>query len=226
MCLSATASFVTGAALSVTGLYCLNMSRGAPRLLPVAATPLLFGLQQIAEGFVWHGLGHGDTLEAVLGAKAYLFFAMGLWLGYLPLSVSFLEPRPRRRLIIRVISMCGLLFGALLYLPIALDIPGGELLEVTTTEGSIAYYTNTIIQPSLLSNLIYLLFTPATLVATTHERMQTYAFLLFLSAVATRFVVANTWTSVWCFIAALLSLYLVHALRRELTDAPPSTESP
>ena len=52
MCFSAAASFTAGAALSVVGVITVRRSRGAVEL-PLALVPLLFGIQQITEGVLW-----------------------------------------------------------------------------------------------------------------------------------------------------------------------------
>ena len=59
MCFSATASFSAGAVL--TGLGAVSLSKASsPREYPFASIPLLFGIQQITEGFVWLSMTHPD----------------------------------------------------------------------------------------------------------------------------------------------------------------------
>ena len=58
MCFSATASFAAGTALSAVGGLTLRKSQGKVEL-PLALVPLLFGVQQFSEGFLWLSLG-GD----------------------------------------------------------------------------------------------------------------------------------------------------------------------
>lgn len=57
VCFSATASFVAGGTLSVVGGVTLSRVQHR-REVPFAHIPLLFGIQQIVEGFVWLGLTH------------------------------------------------------------------------------------------------------------------------------------------------------------------------
>jgi len=52
MCYSATASFVAGGGLTVVGLMTLRRTTNRAEL-PLAAIPLLFGVQQLVEGVIW-----------------------------------------------------------------------------------------------------------------------------------------------------------------------------
>ena len=64
MCFSPEVSFAVGGALIPAGAYCLRATWSvAPRLLPLAAMPALYGVQQAAEGFVWLGLEDDDPVR-------------------------------------------------------------------------------------------------------------------------------------------------------------------
>jgi len=52
MCFSAEASFIAGGILSIAGIVTLAKTQN-PSYRALASIPLLFGLQQIGEGFVW-----------------------------------------------------------------------------------------------------------------------------------------------------------------------------
>ena len=52
MCFSATASFSAGTVLTMLGVATLRATRRKAEI-PFAASPLLFGLQQIVEGLLW-----------------------------------------------------------------------------------------------------------------------------------------------------------------------------
>lgn len=54
MCVSAEASFTLSSMLGPIGLYCVaNSIRKARTLTALAMIPLIFGIQQFAEGLVW-----------------------------------------------------------------------------------------------------------------------------------------------------------------------------
>ena len=86
MCFSAAASFVSGALLTGAGLATLSRN-SIPEQKIFAAMPLVFGLKQISEGFVWYSLqtpGHEQMLAVSSGL--FLFAALILWPTYVPLS--------------------------------------------------------------------------------------------------------------------------------------------
>jgi hypothetical protein len=58
MCFSATASFVSAAALTPLGLLSVRLASGhnPSREIPLALLPVLFASQQALEGLVWLGL--------------------------------------------------------------------------------------------------------------------------------------------------------------------------
>jgi hypothetical protein len=71
-------------------------SRGVRRELIVGALPLLFGIHQLVEGFVWLGLrgevapGLGDTAK-----QTYIIFAHAILPALVPLGFTLLEPDRR-----------------------------------------------------------------------------------------------------------------------------------
>ena len=80
MCFSAEASFGAAALLVPSGAYCLRSAvRKMPRWLPLAAVPLVFGIQQCSEGLVWVGLGRDDAALTREASLVYLFFALTFW---------------------------------------------------------------------------------------------------------------------------------------------------
>ena len=52
MCFSASASFIAGTSLSAVGVAALRNTKARSEQ-PLAAIPLLFGIQQLAEGVIW-----------------------------------------------------------------------------------------------------------------------------------------------------------------------------
>jgi hypothetical protein len=75
MCFSPQADFTAGAVIAGVGVATLRRVR-VRRELIVGALPLLFGIHQLVEGFVWLGLrgevssGLGDTAKQVyIGAR-------------------------------------------------------------------------------------------------------------------------------------------------------------
>jgi len=73
MCFSASVSFAAGLALITCGIAALKYAQER-RLQMIAAIPLLFGLQQCAEGMVW--LSFLDPRFAFVRSAAVYIFIM------------------------------------------------------------------------------------------------------------------------------------------------------
>src|SRR5262249_47418690 len=99
--------------------------------------PVVFSLQQFAEGFVWVGLARGDDALVRAASLAFLAAALGFWPFWAPFSVLFLEGRPGARWCLGAAAVAGLALGSALYVPLALD--AGGWLEVGVAHPSIRY---------------------------------------------------------------------------------------
>ena len=99
MCFSADASFGAAACLLPMGLYSLRQAiRIRPAFVPFALTPIAFGIQQLAEAFVWRGLNASPPRSVDGPAAVFLFFAIAWWPFWFPFSAAFAAPTPQRRL--------------------------------------------------------------------------------------------------------------------------------
>jgi len=98
MCISAEASFAVAAGVGITGVATLQ-SAGAKTLPWLAAVPVLFAVQQSAEGVVWLYLNDGfqHTPVSFTAQYVYLTFALIWWPSYMPLAVALAEPELWRR---------------------------------------------------------------------------------------------------------------------------------
>jgi hypothetical protein len=98
MCISAEVSFAVGAGLGLMEVTTLQCT-GAKTLPWLAAVPVLFAVQQVAEGVVWLYFNGGfhQTPVSLLTQYVYLTFAFIWWPRYMPLAVTLAEPLPWRR---------------------------------------------------------------------------------------------------------------------------------
>jgi hypothetical protein len=221
MCFSAPASFVAGAALIPAGVYCARAAARKRRsLLPLAFIPLAFSAQQFCEGLVWVGLGHNDAGLVRDASTVFLFFAIPFWPVWVPFSVMAAETRPRLRLAFGLLAALSLAFGWL-YLPLALD---PERWLVTEVVGHSLHYEFSGLPafqavPRGVWRGLYLVAVCAPLAAcSTGPRARLVGGL----AVTASFVVSYlffwyAFTSVWCFFAAVLALFLCQVFR-QLSD--------
>ena len=154
MCFSPEADLAAGVLVSAVGIDAIQRAR-TPEELPLAALPLLFGVHQLIEAFVWWGLE--GKVPASLGDTAiWLYLAIAFLLPlWVPLAVRGVEPSPGRRPVITLLVGLGLvaslvLLGTIVWGPVdaavvghhiayAVDIPGGAIgvLYVVATCGAL-----------------------------------------------------------------------------------------
>lgn len=226
MCFSAGASLGAAAALLPVGAYCLEAAwRKDRRYLPLAATPVLFGVQQLCEAVVWAGFEGGHPEMVRVGSLAFLFFALAFWPAWVPLAAAALEGRGWRRRAFVALAGAGVLFGAVHYGPVAAG--GGHDTSPAVVGHSVRYDfpTGSWVWPAL-----YMTTVAGPLVASRNRRLRPLGAAVVLSAVAAYVLFEEAFASVWCFLAAALSLYLAHALHRVpgpgVAQPPSGTEPP
>ena len=218
MCFCAEASFVVGAALVPAGVYCTVVAvRRRPAYLPLAVAPLVFSLQQFAEGLVWIGLGRGDVALVNAASLLFLAFALLFWPFWAPFSVLFLESRRAVRVYLGVGAIVGLAFGCALYIPLALNTK--EWLHVGVAYHSVRYNLYGLpafrVAPHEWWDMGYglLVFSPF-VIASPNRRLTVFFILLAAAAVISLFAFWYAFVSVWCFFAAVLSGQLCYIFAR------------
>ncbi|MGA9665527.1 MAG: DUF6629 family protein [Gallionella sp.] len=215
MCFSATVSYSAAAVLAGTGAYAVQQARRLPRAFMMwALVPVLFGLQQACEGGVWQELDAGDGSTAVRFALGFHFFSHFLWLWWLPLSSYLVEPGKIRRRVIGGCAMFGAFAGTLVY-SVMLFHPGW--MSVAVRKNSIAYdfsfpYRSPIHLP-ITPAALYALTIMVPLLFSSCRLIRIFGVLAVLSSVLASEAFGYAYVSVWCFFAAVLSLYLVYMIR-------------
>lgn len=222
MCFSATVSYSAAAVLVSTGVYALRQARQlqTPYWMMWALIPVFFGLQQAFEGRVWQELDAGDAGTAVPFALGFHFFSHFLWLWWLPLCSYLVEPGKIRKGIIGGCAMFGAFAGTLVF---SVMVSHPEWMSVAMREHSIYYRFSVPYRSS-----IHLPITPAALYALTilvpllissHRRIMIFGVLVILSMELAAETYGYAYVSVWCFFAALLSLYLVYMIRHVVAES-------
>ncbi|MDJ0705736.1 MAG: hypothetical protein QNJ46_20920 [Leptolyngbyaceae cyanobacterium MO_188.B28] len=211
MCFSAAASFTATAILVPAGIYASKIARNKdPRYLPLAIFPLAFGIQQGLEGLAWLGL-EGNQADLVwLGARGFLLFSHGFWMVWPALTAYALESRPWAKKLLLAIALIGFLFGVSLCGPF-LTFP--DWLSVAVTQGSIDYQLQIIYDrffPRDISRLIYMLIALGPLWLSNLTPLRLMGGLIALLAVITYWLFNYAFVSVWCFWAAVVSLYVAY----------------
>lgn len=201
MCFSATASFAAGTALVAVGGLTLHRSRGEVEL-PLALIPLLFGVQQLTEGVVWVSLNNDLPVLQSYSTYIYSGFSHVLWPIFVPFAILLVEIKRWRRRAIGVFLVLGLGVGLyLLYFivrfPVTAHVHGRSILYESPH-----FYIGAVL-------VIYLLATCVSGLFSSHRCINIFGVLAFVLAIAAYLVSVETFVSVWCFFAAILSLLIV-----------------
>ncbi len=216
MCFSPTASFVSSAVIGTIGVATLRHVR-EPRTILFAATPMLFALHQFGEGLVWLGLeGRIGPIARDHAAFLFTLYAQGLLPFLMPLAVLLMEPGGWRRKAIMGLTAIGAVAAlwdsyGLIFLP----------SRVFVEQNSIAY--RNVMTGSLAISLLYILATCGALLLSRYRTVRWYGILNVIVLTIVELVKAETFASVWCFYAALMSIMLYWQFSRgdSLDDFPP-----
>jgi len=212
MCFSAGASFAGGVVITAIGVMTVRRNSDPSRRL-FAAIPLIFGVQQISEGFVWVALqSSGNDLMLSIASYVFLFAAVVLWPFYLPLSVMLMEKEKNlRRLLIPFLVVgitVSLYYGARLLV---------NEIEPRISSHHIKYSGNF---PQQWAQIAFAGYAAATLIPlfiSSVRKMWLLGLLMAFSCLVSGIFFKEYLTSVWCFFAALISGVIWLIVRNEKT---------
>jgi len=205
MCFSATASLVAGGALSAAGGLTMMQAKTKSEL-PFASIPLLFGIQQAIEGVVW--LSFGAPLLHTIATYAYMMFSHVLWPIFVPVSIMLLERDPLRKKILWMFSLMGLAVGSYLAYYIITDVATVQVINHSLCYRSPNFY------PTLIM-MFYLMVTCGSCFFSSHRIINFFGLALALSFAIAAWFFFETFFSVWCFLAAILSVLVYWYFKRE-----------
>lgn len=204
MCFSAAASFVGGAVLTSIGILSIRKNNQPSQRL-FAAVPFVFGIQQIAEGFVWTALqSSGQQLMLTLATYVFLFTALVVWSTVLPLSILLMEKDQTRRRILRVFLAVGIV--ASLYHLVAMFLVS---VSAQISSFHIKYLVATPDELMIAASLAYLIATILPIFTSSNKKMIYFGIIILVSYLVAFIFYLEYLTSVWCFFAALASVVIL-----------------
>lgn len=214
MCFSPTASFAASAALVPLGGYTFRESLKRNRkYIAVALLPMIFGFQQFTEGFVWLGLQSQNATQVKIFSYLFLFFAFGLWPFYVPFMIWNIEKdKTWRKRVLLAFTFAGAVVGILVYVPL---IIGTTSFTTRICNDCIAYETSRGDLHRNIYTLMYLLVTVIPFFLAKNKKMLIFGGLIIGSIVITLYFYSFAFFSVWCFFAAILSVYILYVIRTE-----------
>jgi len=217
MCFSANASFTAGAVLTIVGVASINQVR-KPAHLIFAGMPLLFGIQQIFEGFVWLSLSKPYFYQMHDFFKyCFLFFAQIIWPTWIPLAFFSIETSPKRRKILQYFTLAGFMCSFILAYRLVFSSAVAEI------DG--CHITYTIISSENMMIVTSSLYSLAIIVSpffSSRKRAIYLASANVLSFIITQLFFEVYLVSVWCFFAAaqsVLVFWILRGMREERFEA-------
>ena len=190
MCFSPEGDLIGGLVVTAIGVDACYHLRGRPEYRLIAPFPILLGLHQIDETFVWWQLqGHVPHALGVVAMWIYLLFAFVALPTLVPTMVLLLEPRGRRRVIAPFLAL-GVVTSALLLETMLSGHPSAKL-------GSYHVAYSIGLQHGVVIIGLYILATCGSMLASGLRNL--------VAVIVLARLCANGFASLWCFYAALAS---------------------
>jgi hypothetical protein len=203
MCFSPEASFAGGVIISSIGVATVKKVH-APSQILFASIPLFFGVQQIAEGFLWLSIPRPEYF-LVQHICTYLFLLMArvIWPMMIPLSTLLMEKDNKKKIYLRILLGMGLSVSlyyvyCLFFLNVTPYISGHHIQYISDFPESLATAVF----------IIYFIASITPLFISSVNRTKLLGILMFASGVATIIFFTEYLTSVWCFFAAIISVVI------------------
>ncbi len=212
MCFSPQGDLVGGIVITAIGVDALVHVKGRPEYIVAATLPVLFGLHQIDETFVWWGLqGHVGADVGRVAMWIYLAFAMVVLPTLAPAMMTMAEPdRHRQRIMIPFIGV-GAVVSAVLLETMVVNEP-----HVMLGHYHIAYSLG--LQHGVFWIFLYIVATCGPLFLSSFRHVFWFGVANVAAVVALALLCASGFTSLWCFYAAIVSGAIALHLRFASND--------
>jgi hypothetical protein len=208
VCFSPQADFVAGAVIAGVGVETLRRVRARNELI-VGALPLLFGVHQLVEAFVWLGLrgqvspGLGDAAKQI-----YILYAHVVLPVIVPLGFMLLEPDARRSRVMLVMTYLGALLAVYLLWQVT-AYPVGAHVEARCID----YTTHT--PNDAIIGLLYIAVTCGPALISSRRYLRWFGLVSLVGAIVTAAVRVDELTSLWCVYVATVSVLILEHFRRQ-----------
>jgi len=198
VCFSPDADLAAGVVVTVIGVDAIRRAK-TPKELPLAALPLLFGIHQLVEAFVWWGLA-GEVPSRVGDAATWLYLAVAFILPFwVPMAVRGVEGSRRRRSVITAFAGIGLvvslvLLGSIVVGPIHASVDGHHIEYSLTIPGGVSI------------SILYVVATCGALLMASDRWIRDFGVSNLLAVGLLVWLTVGGLTSLWCVWAAITSV--------------------
>jgi hypothetical protein len=220
VCFSPQGDLAGGLLVTAIGVDACRHLRGRPGHLLLAGFPLLLGMHQVIESFVWWSL-EGDVPTSIgrVAMWTYLAIALVVVPVAMPLAILKLEPTRRRRWAIAPFAALGAAVAVVLLVTM-LRGPVTVRLESYHLAYSIG------LQHGLVVVGLYILATCGSFLLSSYKHIVVFGLANLVAVVVLARLTADGFASLWCFYAALASgAILLHMRFAEARGARPQLVS-
>ena len=204
MCFSSTASFISAATLiaaGTTGIF-LTKNKAYQRLSTV---PIIFGLQQAAEGFLWKALKHPEFSQYIQPLTiAFLFIAWIVWPMYIPWVFRKIDSPKKNNLVFNILFSFGIMVSLFYTYTLIAFIPRAEIQE-----NHIAYHWNEYRNYVNIFNILYVISVLLPPFYTRNKSLWILGSVHIIMFIFSYVFLVHYLISVWCFLSAVSSIIIL-----------------
>ncbi len=198
MCFSPQADLVGGVVVTAIGVDACRHLRGRDDHLLLAALPVVLGVHQLIETFVWWGLqGHVPHTVERVALWLYLLVAFVVLPIFVPLAVRALEPTKRRKLRMLPFVALGAAVSTVLLVTM-LRSPG---ISVALRPYHLAYYVG--LKHGGFVVACYVVAICGALFFSGYRGIAFFGLVNLAAVVVISWLTIDGFTSVWCGYAAV-----------------------
>ena len=199
MCFSPVGDLVGGAVVVAIGVDACRHVKGRTENWAIATFPLLLGLHQIDETFVWWALqGHVPRDIGNVAMWIYLVFALVVLPSLVPCLLAIFEPSRRRRRRYAPFLLVGLVVSGVILEAMLVGHPDARLGAY-----HVAYSIG--LQHGVLIIGLYIVATCGSLLVSGNRALVWFGVANVLAIIVLALLCADGFASLWCFYAALVS---------------------
>ncbi len=211
-------SLGAGVVLSAIGVATIRKAQ-KPSHLVFASIPLIFAVQQIAEGFLWLTLPDSSLLaEQIFLTYIFLTFAQVIWPLWVPLAVLLLERKSQRGKTQKMLVAIGMTVS--FYLAFCLLT---NQVQARIIAHHIVYVQDYPVALRGIGGVLYFLATIIPLFLSSIKKMWILGIMILTSYVIAAIFYDQYVLSVWCFFASIISgsVYYIMAEFKSLETGIP-----
>jgi len=207
VCFSPEGDLVAGVVVLGIGLDAVLHTRHQPAAIATSAIPVLLGLHQIDEAFVWWGLqGHVPAAVGRVAMWIYLYIALVVLPATVPALLLWIEPARVRRWLIAPFVLLGLVTAAVILETMLTGHPRVRLADLHLAYSIGLGHGVTVIG-------CYIVATCGPLFLSSFRWFRWFGAANLVAVVTLAILVADGFTSLWCLYAALVSAAVAWHLR-------------